>query len=199
MPAGAEEWQQIGRPAAPSFLRERPQRHSATDDVCDPQWSEVAAVEGCRLVPVHEEDLTLAKRATALPDREQTAAAVMFAGRAHLDPVDDYPELLAANDLPRQRDNTLDERYAAREISAFSETGREVFRWERHHEIGDDQLVRWLHTIEANRDALGGIPDETRGGFRPDGRCHERGRARRQRQCAQMDCHGVSLRRLSQA
>src|ERR1700681_662930 len=130
MPADAKEKQQLRRPAARSFLLERPQRHGTADDGRERQRSEVAAVQRRRLVPVHDKDFALTECATALPGREQTTAAVVFARPAHLDPVDRYCEIPAADGLRWQCQNAFDERHAAWEISPIGEEGRQRLRRE---------------------------------------------------------------------
>src|ERR1700694_5919032 len=97
-----------------SFLLEGPEWRGAADDGREGHRPEVAAVEGRRLVPVHEEDFAAPNQATALPDGEEAAAAVTFVGRAHLDPVDGYRQVLPADDLLRQRQDSFDQRDAAR-------------------------------------------------------------------------------------
>src|SRR6202521_4984237 len=121
--AGADEQKGNCRPATRSFLLEGPDWISAADDGSEGQRSEVAAVEGRWLVPVHEEDFAAPNHATALPGGEQATAAVTFAGRAHLDRIDGYRKVLPADDLLRQRQDSFDERDAEREIAAGSQAG----------------------------------------------------------------------------
>ena len=105
--AGADEQQGNCRRVPRLFLLEGPDWISAADDGREGQRSEVAAVEGRWLVPVHEEDFAAPNHATALPDGQRSAPAVMHARRTHLDLVDRDDELISANCLPRKRQNAL--------------------------------------------------------------------------------------------
>jgi hypothetical protein len=108
---------------AQSFLLGGPDGISAADDGREGQRSEVAAVEGRGLVPIHEEDFARPNHATALPDGEQATAAVTLAGRTHFDPVDGYGEVRPTDDLVWKCQDSFDERDAAWEITAHPWAG----------------------------------------------------------------------------
>jgi hypothetical protein len=56
-------------------------------------------VERCRLVPIHEKDLTIPDDSAALPDGECATAIVAPACRAHVDSIDSDMALVAAQGL----------------------------------------------------------------------------------------------------
>jgi hypothetical protein len=138
---GADEQQCNSRPVTRSFLLEGPEQSGAADDGREGQRSEVAAVERCWLVPVHEEDFAAPNHATALPDGEQATAAVTRAGGTHLDPIDGYGEIGPTDGLPGERQDSFDQRHATREIPALREEHRQRFGWECHDKIGNDEPV----------------------------------------------------------
>src|SRR6266571_6160491 len=82
---------------ARSWLVERPQRFCSTDDGAELYRTEVTAIEGGRLVPVHEEHFVLCNRSTALPDWQWATLPIMRARHAHRDSVDTDDELASAH------------------------------------------------------------------------------------------------------
>src|SRR5216684_2979308 len=69
-PCRTERQHPVCKGTAWSILVEGPERCGTADDCGSGDRPEVAAVKGCRFVPVHEEDLTGGDVPATLPDRE---------------------------------------------------------------------------------------------------------------------------------
>ena len=67
-----------------------------------------------------------------------------------------------ADGLTAERQNALQERHAARQVSAFGKERRDVFGRPDDHQIIDLELGRWSDDIETDRDARAGVPDQPR-------------------------------------
>src|SRR5882672_4421707 len=83
-------------------------RYGAADDGMQRDRSEVAAVERCRFIPIHEEHLVAGNDAAALPDWEHPSAVVVLACHAHFDAMDRNGWAGAAHGLTWKRENALD-------------------------------------------------------------------------------------------
>jgi len=148
----------------------RPQRLGDAGDRSDRHRPEIATVKRRWLVRVHEEDLAVADHAAAPPDRERVSAVVLLARSAPFAAVDRDDGTGTANCLPFHRKNGLEQRHAAREITALGEPRGERLRRIRHDKCGDGQIVRWAHPVEPCRDTPGDVPNEARGRSGPRGR-----------------------------
>src|SRR5262249_54450803 len=82
---------------ARSLLPESPQWLCLADDRGERSRTEVTAIEGRGLVPVHEEDLVLRDRSTPLPDRQCAATPIVCERGAHLDAIDADGALVPAH------------------------------------------------------------------------------------------------------
>ena len=145
---------------------EYPERFGSADCCGEGDRPEVTTVERGRLVRIHEEDVTGGDYAASLPGRERASAAIALAGGAHVGSIDRDGEANAADGLSGQRENVLDERHAAGEITAVGKVGRERLRRICHHKRDDGQLPRRLHRIEPSGNAFGGVPNEARARLR---------------------------------
>src|SRR5205807_8296818 len=94
------------------------------------EWNrtEVTAIEGRRLVPVHEEHLTLCDDSTALPEWQCAATPIVRERRARLDAIDDNGELVPTHRLARKGKDALDQRHPEGQTTALGEEGRERIR-----------------------------------------------------------------------
>jgi hypothetical protein len=95
--------------------------------------------------PVHEEDLAIADRVAALPDRKRAAAAVALTCEAPVASVDGNDGTGAADGLPIERENGLEERRPARKVAALGEPLRQRLRRVVDDRRVDDQVGRRLH------------------------------------------------------
>jgi hypothetical protein len=84
----AKSLQGVCVPCAWSLLLESPQWPGSADEGGERNRTEIPAIEGRGLVPVHEEDFALRDRSTSLPDRQGAAAPVVCERRAHLNAID---------------------------------------------------------------------------------------------------------------
>src|SRR5262249_13470668 len=134
---------------------------SANDGV---KWNrtEVTAIEGRRLVPVHEEHLTLCDDSTALPEWQCAATPIVHERRARLDAINDDGEPVPTHWLARKGKDALDQRHPEGQITALGEEGRERIRWHGDDEIRDGELADGLNAVQPERHAFGRVPRETR-------------------------------------
>jgi hypothetical protein len=104
----------------------------------------------------------VADHTAALPDRKQAPVVILLTCGPHLPSIDRDDGTDAADPLPLQRENALEQRHAARKIAALGEPRRERLRRIDGDKGGDSQLALRAHPIEPGRDAPGDVPDEAR-------------------------------------
>jgi hypothetical protein len=161
-------------------------------------------------VRIHQKNLAVTDYTTALPERKRASAVVLFVRNACLASIDRNEGTDTTDCLPVQGENGLEQRHAAQEIASLREPSGEGLRRIGNGEGGDGQMVRWVHFVEPDRNACGGVPDEARGHSsvhgRPDGGNGHRRSSRRNGlsshhplapQPGVMSCPCVRLRRIT--
>ena len=178
---------------------ECPKRHSAADNGIQWDRPEVAPIERCWFIPVHEKDLVARDDTAAMPYREHASAAVALAGCAHFDAIDCNRRPGTAYGLTGKCEDALDERHAVREITAVCQERCERLRRIPDHKRSDEQVAHRLHLIEPGRNAFGDVPNETRCRFWAEHSLdHGSGSYNGDKRDGTV-CHEISFRRCSQA
>jgi hypothetical protein len=77
----------------------------------------------------------------ALPDGQRLTEAVAFARRTHVDTVDNDAQPGAAHGVSGNREDALDERHAARQITALGEEFGDRLRCRGNDEVTDGELT----------------------------------------------------------
>lgn len=98
-----------------------PERRHAGDDRVGGKRAEIAPVQAVWRVPVHEENFAVAQPPASFPDWHQETEPVAFQRMSVGVIVGNDGCAVSADRGTRQRENPLDERYAASQISALGE------------------------------------------------------------------------------
>ena len=109
---------------------------------------------------VHEEQLSVADAAAALPDRQVTALAVAVERIAKRNVVDADCMPGAADTLSRQAEHPLQKRHAASDVAALHDERGDGLG--RHHDdkVGHLETTNGIDGVEADGLARGRVPDE---------------------------------------
>src|ERR1700733_589532 len=139
-----------------------PETDRATDDRGGGQRTEIASVERVGGLRVHEEGVALCDNAAALPDRERAAAAIALARLAHFDCADSDAAADAADRLSGKRRYMLQQRHAARQITAIGKEPGKEFGRPDDDQVAGVSIGDRVDGVETDRHAGAGVPDEPR-------------------------------------